>query len=78
MTVDSRELPHSAGEPELIAALDRFGQDFIAAREGAAAVLELAERRPDCGLAQVYAALLHFYAQSTAHAAAHVHAPTKR
>ena len=72
MTVDSRELPHSAGEPELIAALDRFGQDFIAAREGAAAVLELAERRPDCGLAQVYAALLHFYAQSTAHAAAHV------
>jgi hypothetical protein len=66
------ELPHSATEPDLVAALDRFGLNFIAAREGAAAVLELAERRPDCGLAQVYAALLHFYAQSTAQAAAHV------
>lgn len=66
------DLPHSASEPDLVAALDRFGPDFIAAREGAAGVLELAARRPDCGLAQVYAALLHFYVQSTAHAAAFV------
>lgn len=72
MTSDARGLPHSSREPDLIAALERFGREFVAARAGAAAVLDLAVRRPDCGLAQVYAALLHFYAQSTAHAAAHV------
>jgi hypothetical protein len=66
MRRDARDLPVTTDSDAVVAGIDRFTDDFLAARDGAAAILDLAERHPDCALVQLYAAALHVYSQSTA------------
>jgi hypothetical protein len=49
---------------EAVAGLDDFSLAFLAARDDAAAVVDLARTHPDCVLAQAYAAALTLYSQS--------------
>jgi len=46
--------------------LDRFAADFLAARDGAARIADVARANPDCALAQAYAAAMALYSQSRA------------
>ncbi|HEY8516606.1 MAG TPA: hypothetical protein VIS07_13935 [Candidatus Binatia bacterium] len=66
MPTDRNGYEISAASSALVEDLDRFADDFLAARDGAGRVFALAEQNPDCALAQAYAAALHFYAQSSA------------
>jgi hypothetical protein len=49
----------------VIEAIDRFVSDFMGVRDGAAAIIELAESQQDCALVQAYAAAMHLYSQAT-------------
>jgi len=64
MKRDARDLPVTTDSDTVIAGIDTFTDDFMAAREDAAAILDLAERHPDCALVQLYAAAMHVYSQS--------------
>lgn len=46
--------------------LDRFAKDFLAARNEAGRIVELANANPECALAQAYAAAMTLYSQSRA------------
>ena len=66
MRNDARGLAVSGATGEVIEAIDRFTLDLIGARDEAAAMLDVAERHPECALVQAYAAALHAYSQSQA------------
>jgi hypothetical protein len=66
MKRDARGLDVSTDCDEVIAGIDRFTSDFLAARDDAAAIFDLATRHPDCALVQTYAAAMHLYSESTA------------
>ncbi|MEW6269693.1 MAG: tetratricopeptide repeat protein [Thermodesulfobacteriota bacterium] len=64
MTTDRNGYEVSTESHALVEDLDRFATDFLAAREDAGRILDVAERNPDCALAQAYAAAMHLYSQS--------------
>lgn len=66
MQTDARNLEVSGAGAEALAAVDDFRNELVAARPGMEAVLEAADRHPDCALLQIYAAMLHLYAQDHA------------
>lgn len=66
MKNDARGLAVSGAAGEVIEAIDRFTLDLIGARNEAVAILDVAERHPECALVQTYAAALHAYSQSQA------------
>jgi len=54
----------STESEQLARDLDRFAVEFLAARNGAASIVEVAREHPDCALAQAYAAAMTLYSQS--------------
>ncbi|MGH7789729.1 MAG: hypothetical protein ACRERC_22870, partial [Candidatus Binatia bacterium] len=64
MKLDARGLPVSGATDDVVDRLDRFTREFLAARPQAASILDLADERPDCPLAQLYAAAMHIYSQA--------------
>lgn len=52
--------------PDAAEGLQRFADDLLGARPEAGAIVEVAERHPDCALAQAYAASLPLFSQSRA------------
>jgi len=55
----------STDSDAVVEGIDRFAGDFLGARDPSA-ILQLADRHPDCALAQAYAAAMHLYSQSRA------------
>jgi len=64
MKRDARNLEVTTDSDAVIAGIDRFTDDFMAARDEASAILDLAARHEDCALVQLYAAAMHVYSQS--------------
>ena len=64
MGTNSSGLPISSADDEVAAALCRFEHDFQWFLDGAADVVDLAEREPRCVLAQIYAAAIQLYSQA--------------
>ena len=54
----------STDSAEVTAGLDRFSADFLAARNEATAIFDLASAHPECALVQAYAAAMTLYAES--------------
>ncbi|MEO8605308.1 MAG: hypothetical protein ABI629_22250 [bacterium] len=65
MLTDARGLEVGSGSATALEAIDRFAVDFLAARDRAADIALVAEREPDCALAQLYTAVLHVYSTAT-------------
>lgn len=56
----------STDSADLARDLDAFATEFLAARDGAARIFDIAREHPDCALAQTYAAAMTLYSQSRA------------
>ena len=55
----------STDSAEVVESLDRFATDFLAARNEAGRIVDLARQHPECALAQAYAAAMSLYSQSS-------------
>ena len=66
MKYDQRGLAVSSASDAEIDALNRFVNDFMGARDAAAAILDFADSHQGCALVQASAAVLHLYSQATA------------
>jgi len=66
MTHDRNGHEISNAGADLARELDEFATEFLAARDGAARIFDLARDHPGCALAQAYAAAMTLYSQSRA------------
>jgi hypothetical protein len=58
--------PVTAGSTATIAGVDAFVQGFLGYENGAAKILEAADKDPDCAIANAYAAMAHLFLESPA------------